>query len=73
MKDILYQIFGHQSFRKGQEDAITTILKGEDSLIVIPTGGGKTICYSIPAIISEGITIVVTPLLALMDDQVKRL
>ena len=73
VKDILQQIFGHQSFRKGQEEAIRTIMKGLDTLIVMPTGGGKTLCYAIPAVISKGITIVVTPLLALMDDQVKRL
>jgi superfamily II DNA helicase RecQ len=73
VKDILQQIFGHQSFRKGQEEAIRTIMKGLDTLLVMPTGGGKTLCYAIPAVISKGITIVVTPLLALMDDQVKRL
>jgi superfamily II DNA helicase RecQ len=73
VKDILQQIFGHQSFRKGQEEATRTIMKGLDTLLVMPTGGDKTLCYAIPAVISKGITIVVTPLLALMDDQVKRL
>ena len=71
--DILHKVFGYSSFRKGQEDTIREVLKGTDALVVMPTGGGKTLCYAIPAIISKGVTIVVTPLLALMDDQVKRL
>lgn len=71
--DILQHIFGYSSFKQGQEQTIRTILEGCDTLVVMPTGGGKTLCYAIPAIISKGLTIVVTPLLALMDDQVRRL
>ena len=71
--DVLQQVFGYSSFQPGQEETIRTILDGSDTFVVMPTGGGKILCYAIPAIISKGLTIVVTPLLALMDDQVRRL
>ena len=70
--DVLKHVFGYSSFKQGQEK-IKTILKGSDTLVVMPTEGGKTLCYAIPAIIYKGVTIVVTPFLALMDDQVQRL
>ena len=73
VKDVLHQVFGHHAFRKGQEEAIQVTMSGRDAVIVMPTGGGKTMCYTIPAIVSKGVTIVVTPLLSLMDDQVQRL
>jgi ATP-dependent DNA helicase RecQ len=71
--DLLQHVFGYSSFKQGQEETIRAILEGSDVLVVMPTGGGKTLCYAIPAIISKGLTIVVSPLLALMDDQVRRL
>lgn len=65
--------FGHSSFREGQEDVIQTILDGRDSLVVMPTGTGKSVCYQLPAMMLGGITIVVSPLVALMKDQVDSL
>ena len=58
--DVLQHVFGYSSFKQGQEKTIKTILKGSDTLVVMPTGGGKTLCYAIPAIISKGVTIVDT-------------
>lgn len=72
-KEVLKKYFGYESFRKGQEDIITTILSGRDSLAIMPTGAGKSICYQVPALILKGITIVVSPLISLMQDQVKAL
>ncbi len=67
---ILHDIFGYTSFRPGQEEIIDLILAGENVLAVMPTGSGKSLCYQIPALILEKPTIVVSPLMALMDDQV---
>ncbi|MEG2984084.1 MAG: DNA helicase RecQ [Peptostreptococcaceae bacterium] len=71
--DILKKYYGYTSFRKGQQDIINTILKGEDILAIMPTGGGKSICYQVPALMLKGITIVVSPLISLMKDQVDTL
>ena len=65
--------FGLSSFRPGQEPVIATILAGQDCLCVMPTGGGKSLCYQLPALALDGLTLVVSPLIALMKDQVDQL
>jgi ATP-dependent DNA helicase RecQ len=65
--------FGLSSFRPGQKDVITTVMSGQDCLCVMPTGGGKSLCYQLPAIAQPGVTLVISPLIALMKDQVDQL
>lgn len=65
--------FGLQAFRPGQREVIDSVLSGEDCLCVMPTGGGKSLCYQLPAIAGAGLTLVVSPLIALMKDQVDQL
>ena len=72
-REILAESFGYQQFRPGQAEVIGAILGGRDTLAVMPTGGGKSICYQVPALAEEGLTLVVSPLLALMKDQVDAL
>ena len=61
------------SFRRGQKEVISTVLAGRDCLCVMPTGGGKSLCYQLPALVLDGLTLVVSPLIALMKDQVDQL
>ncbi len=72
-KEILKQYWGYEAFRPMQEDIINTVLAGEDVLALLPTGGGKSLCFQVPALAKEGICLVVSPLIALMKDQVANL
>lgn len=72
-KEALKAVFGYDSFRQGQESVINAILEGRDILAVMPTGAGKSLCYQVPAMLLSGITLVISPLISLMQDQVKAL
>ena len=71
--DVLREYWGYESFRPKQEDIVNAALEGKDVLAILPTGGGKSVCFQVPAMMREGIAIVVTPLIALMKDQVQNL
>lgn len=73
IREAFRKIWGYEDFRPPQEEIIRCLLSSQDALIVMPTGGGKSICFQLPALLQKGITLVVSPLIALMENQVKEL
>ena len=71
--DVLHRVFGYEEFRGEQERIISHVIAGDDALVLMPTGGGKSLCYQIPALVRPGTGVVVSPLIALMQDQVQAL
>lgn len=67
------KIFHHQSFRPHQAEIVTTVLENKDAFVIMPTGGGKSLCYALPAVLSKGVTVVISPLISLIEDQVSAL
>ena len=71
--EVLKNVFGYTTFRPGQERVIEQVLKGRNVLAVMPTGAGKSMCYQIPALVNPGVTLVISPLISLMKDQIDSL
>ena len=71
--EILQQVFGYDAFRGNQQAIVEQVIAGGDALVLMPTGGGKSLCYQIPALVRDGVGVVVSPLIALMQDQVDAL
>ena len=71
--EILERFFGYRSFRRGQEKVVDSLMSGRDALAIMPTGAGKSLCYQVPALMLDGVTLVVSPLISLMKDQVNAL
>ncbi|MCD6067916.1 MAG: recombinase RecQ [Bacteroidetes bacterium] len=72
-RDILARYWGYDNFRPGQEEIVKSVLDGKDTLALLPTGGGKSICFQVPALAQDGLCLVISPLIALMNDQVENL
>src|SRR5437899_8642924 len=73
LSEALKEHFGYDTFRKGQEAIVRSVLSGRPTIAILPTGGGKSLCYQLPALLLDGTTVVVSPLIALMKDQVDAL
>ncbi|MEX1062976.1 MAG: RecQ family ATP-dependent DNA helicase, partial [Balneolaceae bacterium] len=73
VREKLHEHWGYSSFRPGQEEAVRAVLEGRDTLVLFPTGGGKSLCYQAPALVFDGLTLVISPLVSLMQDQVGQL
>ena len=71
--EVLQNTFGFNQYRPPQEEVVNTLLEGQDALVIMPTGGGKSLCYQLPAIVRPGVGVVISPLIALMQDQVDAL
>ena len=71
--DVLRRVFGYDAFRGDQADIVDTLVRGDDALVLMPTGGGKSLCYQVPALVRRGVGVVISPLIALMQDQVDAL
>ena len=72
-RDVLHRQFGYEQFRPGQERAVQAVFDARDTVVIMPTGGGKSLCYQVPALVLHGLTVVVSPLISLMKDQVDAL
>ncbi|MBR9843811.1 MAG: DEAD/DEAH box helicase, partial [Rhodobacteraceae bacterium] len=70
---LLRDVFGFESFRPGQEEIVDAVVRGQNVLAIMPTGGGKSLCFQLPALVRDGVTVVISPLIALMRDQVRAL
>jgi ATP-dependent DNA helicase RecQ len=70
---LLQEVFGFDHFRPGQEEIVDAVAEGQNVLAIMPTGGGKSLCFQLPALMREGVTVVISPLIALMRDQVRGL
>src|ERR1044072_2732910 len=71
--EVLNRVWGYQDFRGAQREIIEHVVAGGDALVLMPTGGGKSLCYQIPALVRDGVGVVISPLIALMQDQVDAL